>query len=108
MKIYWVLVFFLVVAVVSGDDKYTTKYDDIDIEQILNSERLLNNYFECVMERGNCTPDGLELRSKWKNNQIIIYQYFGVHQYFFNCFFHLLVDFLNFGSETFRRKIKQI
>lgn len=43
---------------------YSTRYDNIDLEEILRSERLLKNYFNCLMESGPCTPDGLELRSK--------------------------------------------
>lgn len=56
--------FSIVVAITYGEEKYTTKYDNIDLDEILNSERLLKNYFECVMDRGRCTPDGLELKSK--------------------------------------------
>lgn len=67
MKIGSVLLVFSILVAVSysDDEKYTTKYDNIDLEQILNSDRLLKNYFECVMERGKCTPDGTELRSKF-------------------------------------------
>ncbi|XP_015608690.1 ejaculatory bulb-specific protein 3 [Cephus cinctus] len=43
-------------------EKYTTKYDNIDLDQILKSDRLLNNYVNCLLEAGNCTPDGKELK----------------------------------------------
>jgi Insect pheromone-binding family, A10/OS-D len=43
-------------------DKYTTKYDTVDIDSILASERLLNNYHNCLIEKGPCTPEALELR----------------------------------------------
>lgn len=43
--------------------KYTTKYDDMNIDDILKSERLLNNYVKCLMDQGPCTPDGSELKS---------------------------------------------
>lgn len=46
------------------EEKYTTKYDDIDIDGILNNERLLKQYHECLMERGKCTKEGIELKSK--------------------------------------------
>ncbi|XP_055699156.1 ejaculatory bulb-specific protein 3-like isoform X2 [Phlebotomus papatasi] len=52
----------IVVALARPQDKYTTKYDNIDIEEILNSERLFNNYFKCLMDKGRCTPDGSELK----------------------------------------------
>ena len=42
--------------------KYTTKYDNINLDDILRSERLLNNYFNCLMDKGKCTPDGNELK----------------------------------------------
>lgn len=60
------LVVALVVAAQAQDVKptYTTKYDNLDLEEILRSDRLLKNYFNCLMDSGPCTPDGLELKSK--------------------------------------------
>lgn len=43
---------------------YTSKFDNVNLDQILRSERLLNNYFKCLMEKGPCTPDAAELRRK--------------------------------------------
>ncbi|XP_011061970.1 PREDICTED: ejaculatory bulb-specific protein 3-like [Acromyrmex echinatior] len=54
--------FLLVVAVVLAEDKYTTKYDNIDLDTILTSDRLLKNYVNCLLEKGSCTPDGKELK----------------------------------------------
>lgn len=53
------------VAVVAADVKYTTKYDNVDLEEILKNKRLLKNYVHCLLEKGNCSPDGLELKSKY-------------------------------------------
>ncbi|XP_075215739.1 ejaculatory bulb-specific protein 3-like [Lycorma delicatula] len=55
---------FLVIAVSAkpADKKYTTKYDNIDLDEILNNDRLFNNYYQCLMETGKCTPDGTELK----------------------------------------------
>jgi hypothetical protein len=50
-------------ARISRDEKYTTKYDNINLDDILASDRLVDNYFNCVMERGKCTPDGTELKA---------------------------------------------
>jgi hypothetical protein len=50
--------------IVSADDKYTTRYDHIDVDGILKSERLLRNYFNCLMDKGPCTREGLELKSE--------------------------------------------
>uniref|UniRef100_A0A6B2EE54 Protein serine/threonine kinase n=1 Tax=Phlebotomus kandelakii TaxID=1109342 RepID=A0A6B2EE54_9DIPT len=52
----------IVVALAAPQNKYTTKYDNIDIEEILKSDRLFNNYFKCLMDQGRCTPDGSELK----------------------------------------------
>lgn len=46
----------------SAAPAYTTKYDNIDLDEILNNDRLITNYYKCLMEQGPCTPDGLELR----------------------------------------------
>ena len=45
-------------------DKYTTRYDNLDVNGILKSERLLRNYFNCLMDKGPCTREGLELKSE--------------------------------------------
>jgi len=45
--------------------KYTNKYDKIDIDKILGSERLLKNYSNCLLDLGNCTPEGSELKRKF-------------------------------------------
>nr|ARO70318.1 Chemosensory protein 14 [Dendrolimus punctatus] len=42
--------------------KYTDKYDDIDLNEILTNKRLLENYFKCMMDQGSCPPEGQVLR----------------------------------------------
>ncbi|XP_059478966.1 ejaculatory bulb-specific protein 3-like [Neocloeon triangulifer] len=42
--------------------QYTSKFDNINVDQILKSERLLNNYHKCLLDRGPCTPDAAELK----------------------------------------------
>ncbi|XP_072386791.1 ejaculatory bulb-specific protein 3-like [Diabrotica undecimpunctata] len=54
--------FVLVIVGVSFCEKYSTKYDNVDLDEILKSDRLLNNYIACIMDRGSCTPDGKELK----------------------------------------------
>jgi len=58
------LAFALLVASANTATTYTSKYDNIDLDSILKSERLLNNYYKCLMDEGPCTPDGQELKSK--------------------------------------------
>ncbi|XP_017878064.1 ejaculatory bulb-specific protein 3-like [Ceratina calcarata] len=43
-------------------DEYTSKFDNIDVDQILHSDRLLTNYFKCLMDEGRCTSEGAELK----------------------------------------------
>ncbi|XP_055845510.1 uncharacterized protein LOC129911665 [Episyrphus balteatus] len=62
MKVLIVAMLALTIAIVAAEEKYTTKYDSIDIEEILKSDRLFKNYFNCLMESGKCTPDGRELK----------------------------------------------
>nr|ACZ58026.1 chemosensory protein 8 [Adelphocoris lineolatus] len=51
-----------VLACAWAADKYTDKYDNIDIDEILNNERLYKKYFDCILGNGKCTPDGTELK----------------------------------------------
>lgn len=46
-----------------ADEKYTTKYDNIDVDEILKSERLFKNYYNCLIDQGSCTPDARELKN---------------------------------------------
>uniref|UniRef100_A0A182P4W4 Chemosensory protein 1 n=1 Tax=Anopheles epiroticus TaxID=199890 RepID=A0A182P4W4_9DIPT len=60
MKLYFVVALALVGAVAA--QKYTSKYDNIDVDEILKSDRLFNNYYKCLLDEGRCTPDGNELK----------------------------------------------
>nr|CAD7577007.1 unnamed protein product [Timema californicum] len=42
--------------------KFTTQYDNVDLDVILKNPRLLNGYLDCLVRDGNCTPDGKELK----------------------------------------------
>ncbi|XP_018563014.1 ejaculatory bulb-specific protein 3-like [Anoplophora glabripennis] len=42
--------------------EYTTKYDNIDLDEILRNERLLKSYFQCLEGTKSCTKDGQELK----------------------------------------------
>jgi len=45
-----------------ADSTYTTKYDKIDVDQVLSSRRLVSNYVQCLLDKKPCTPEGTELR----------------------------------------------
>lgn len=44
---------------------YTNKYDNIDVDQVLASKRLVNSYVQCLLDKKPCTPEGAELRSTY-------------------------------------------
>ncbi|EDW01928.1 ejaculatory bulb-specific protein 3 [Drosophila grimshawi] len=62
MKATFLLVTLAIIVCVNGDEKYTTKYDNIDVDEILRSDRLFNNYFKCLIDTGKCTPEAKELK----------------------------------------------
>lgn len=65
MKLCATTLFIFAFSVVLADDpKYTTKYDNIDLDEIIKSDRLLKNYVNCLLDKGKCTPDGAELKSE--------------------------------------------
>lgn len=59
---FFVVVALAMVAAVAAQEKYTTKYDGVDLDEILKSDRLFNNYYKCLLDQGRCTPDGNELK----------------------------------------------
>jgi len=64
MKGYLLILFVTLVALAVADEKYTRKYDDINVDKILQNNRVLTNYIRCLMDEGPCTAEGRELRSK--------------------------------------------
>ncbi|XP_061396798.1 ejaculatory bulb-specific protein 3-like [Musca vetustissima] len=60
---YFILTIALFASLALAQDKYTTKYDNIDLDEILKSDRLFNNYYKCLVDSGTCTPDGRELKN---------------------------------------------
>lgn len=46
--------------------EYPTKYDSIDVDLILGNDRIIRRYIDCILDRGPCTREGLDLKSKLK------------------------------------------
>lgn len=67
MKIYLLLFVLVTITCVIAED-YTTKYDDMDIDRILQNGRILTNYIKCMLDEGPCTNEGRELKSKYQYN----------------------------------------
>lgn len=53
------------IAMAVAAEKYSGKYDDMDVDRILQNNRVLTNYIRCLMDEGPCTAEGRELRSKY-------------------------------------------
>nr|AIX97840.1 chemosensory protein [Cnaphalocrocis medinalis] len=53
-------------AAFPGSDKYTDRYDNINLDEIISNKRLLVPYIKCMLEQGKCSPEGKELRSHIK------------------------------------------
>ncbi|KAF3427119.1 hypothetical protein E2986_09101 [Frieseomelitta varia] len=61
MKIYLLLFALTAIVCVIAED-YTTKYDDVDVDRILQNGRILTNYIKCMLDEGPCTNEGRELK----------------------------------------------
>ncbi|XP_034835697.1 allergen Tha p 1-like [Maniola hyperantus] len=61
MKSFILLVGLAVISF-SVAEEYTDRYDDINIDEILQNKRLLASYMKCVLGQGRCTPEGKEIR----------------------------------------------
>lgn len=45
--------------------KYTDKFDNINVDQVLSNDRILSNYLKCMLDKGPCTQEGRELKSEY-------------------------------------------
>ncbi|XP_067004744.2 ejaculatory bulb-specific protein 3-like [Anabrus simplex] len=57
--------FFALVAVAAADDTYTTKWDNINVDEILSNDRLRNVYKACLLavDDKTCNEEGKTLKS---------------------------------------------
>nr|APB88038.1 putative chemosensory protein 2 [Lygus hesperus] len=62
LSVLSVVVLLGAIGLVLGAEKYTDKYDNIDLDEILGNQRLYQKYFDCIRGKGKCTPDGAELK----------------------------------------------
>ncbi|XP_050464331.1 ejaculatory bulb-specific protein 3-like [Cataglyphis hispanica] len=61
MKKYFLILASLMMILVTAE-KYSRKYDEVDVDKILQSNRILNNYIRCLLDEGPCTAEGRALR----------------------------------------------
>nr|ANA75029.1 putative chemosensory protein 11 [Ectropis obliqua] len=63
MKLVYLITLAGVATIAYGKPaQYTDKWDNINVDQILESQRLLRGYVDCLLDRGRCTPDGKALK----------------------------------------------
>lgn len=69
MKLVAIVCFYVMATIIystqAAPQKYSEKFDNVDIDSILNNDRLLNTYFKCLMDMGKCTPEGEELKREF-------------------------------------------
>ncbi|KAI8420344.1 hypothetical protein MSG28_008867 [Choristoneura fumiferana] len=64
MKVIFVAIAVTFFAIaMAQDEKYTDKYDYLNIDEMLGNKRLITAYIKCVLEKGKCTPEGRELKA---------------------------------------------
>lgn len=57
-----IFIIYLALTCKAAEQQYTNKYDNIDIDKILGNERVLTQYYKCLMGEGACTNEGRELK----------------------------------------------
>jgi len=65
MRFTFLLLFSLMFSGLVSGTEYSDLYNNIDVDAIINSDRLLNQYMNCVLDKGPCTADGRSLKRKY-------------------------------------------
>lgn len=63
MKLLSVGIFATLMALAFAQAQYDSKFDGVNIDEILKNDRVLNNYLKCLLDKGPCTREGRELKS---------------------------------------------
>nr|QIJ45723.1 chemosensory protein [Glyphodes pyloalis] len=67
MKTFTAICFLALAAAASAypgkGGKYTDRYDNINLDEVVGNRRLLIPYIKCILEQGKCSPEGRELKS---------------------------------------------
>ncbi|XP_043271644.1 allergen Tha p 1-like [Venturia canescens] len=56
------LLLMALVASAFAAETHSNKFDNVDIDSILGNKRILTNYIKCMLDEGNCTPDGRDFK----------------------------------------------
>lgn len=83
MKIVILATFFVFcVSAFPADEQYKTQYEDMDIDEILHSKRLLKNYVDCLLDKGGCPPPARELKGLYVGLYWVFFDELHFHMYF--------------------------
>ncbi|XP_025831145.1 ejaculatory bulb-specific protein 3-like [Agrilus planipennis] len=52
---------FAITAMIFADDS-GSRLRNINVDEVLNNDRLFNNYFKCLMDQGPCTAEASRLK----------------------------------------------
>ncbi|EEB19859.1 ejaculatory bulb-specific protein 3 precursor, putative [Pediculus humanus corporis] len=52
----------MIIVALALPQKYSTKYDNIDIDSILKNDRLLESHVNCLLDKGPCTKEGQDFK----------------------------------------------
>lgn len=65
MKLTFKMVLLLgIISTVALAQHFPNKFDQVNIETVLSNDRVLTNYIKCLLDKGACTREGRELKSK--------------------------------------------
>ncbi|TDG46423.1 hypothetical protein AWZ03_007197 [Drosophila navojoa] len=53
---------FAALALARPEKKYTNKFDNVNVDEVLTNNRILTAYIKCLMDKGPCTAEGRELK----------------------------------------------
>lgn len=67
-----VLATVLAVAAAIPTDTYNPEYDNFNVKEIVENDRLLKNYAKCFLDEGPCTPEGVDFKSNLFSTALII------------------------------------
>ena len=75
MKLAFTFCFLVVVPWVKSEQQLLKKYEYVNVDSLLKNTRALNNYISCILGRGVCTPQGLDLKGKYSSSIITIHMF---------------------------------
>lgn len=61
IRFLWFFAF--LIGFLNCEEEYDSRYDNINIDEVLESNRLLTNYIGCLMNEKPCTEDGALLKN---------------------------------------------